>query len=101
MRKKEFFTVLAQKNPDLSHEQINRLGNRMVNTLMKAMHAGNRIEIRGFGSFFVRTCKTRLLRNPRTNEIIEIPLKRIPRFKAGKPLKEKANRPTKPPTDNS
>ena len=101
MRKKEFLTALKKNRPDLSDGQINRMGNRIIDLLMEAMQQRSRIEIRGFGTFFVRTCKSRLLRSPRTGEMIETPVKHIPRFKAGKELKEKVNDASNPPASQS
>jgi integration host factor subunit beta len=60
----------------------------MVEALMK----GDRIEIRGFGSFVNRSYEAYKGRNPRTGEVIEVKDKKLPFFKVGKELKEEINR---------
>ena len=94
MRKKEFIKQLSEKFPDLTEEEIGRVSNKIFNELVDAMRRGERAELRGFGTFYTSARKMRLLRSPRTGRTIEIPAKRIPRFKAGKELKEKVNNST-------
>src|SRR5690625_7817432 len=52
---------------------------------------GQRIEIRGFGSFTVTTRAARMGRNPRSGETVHVPAKRVPHFKAGKELRERVD----------
>ena len=56
-----------------------------------ALHRGEKIEIRGFGSFTVRLRRAKEGRNPKTGEKVSIPEKRIPFFKVGKELRELVN----------
>jgi integration host factor subunit beta len=56
-----------------------------------AMKAGDRIEIRGFGSFKVKQYKPYVGRNPKTGEKVEVKAKKLPFFKVGKELKEMVN----------
>ncbi|MCH9758291.1 MAG: integration host factor subunit beta [Proteobacteria bacterium] len=91
MRKKEFLKVLAERFPDLPEELIVRMSNKIIEQIISTLKDGGRVEIRGFGAFFYSTRKPRLLTNPRTNAVIEIPEKRIPRFKAGKSLSKRVN----------
>ena len=56
------------------------------------MERGERVEVRGFGSFGVRSYKSYKGRNPKTGEIVDVPPKRLPFFKVGKELKEMVNR---------
>ncbi|MEO5658133.1 MAG: HU family DNA-binding protein, partial [Nitrospiria bacterium] len=53
---------------------------------------GDKIEIRGFGSFRLRNRRTREGRNPKTGTTVQVPAKRVPFFKAGKELKELVDR---------
>ena len=80
----------------------------IVNCIFESMEAslkrGERIEIRGFGSFEIRHYKSYEGRNPRTGDPVEVQPKRLPFFKVGKELKERVNetdgqesRPQKPP----
>lgn len=91
MRKKEFLQQLAEKFPDLSEVEVTRAGDKIFNELIAAMRRGERAELRGFGTFYTSWRKTRLLRGPRTGRTVEIPARRLPRFKAGKELKQKVN----------
>jgi len=59
--------------------------------IIEALNRGEKVELRGFGSFRVRERGARRGRNPKTGAAIEIPAKRIPYFKAGKELKEAIN----------
>jgi integration host factor subunit beta len=49
---------------------------------------GNKVEIRGFGSFVIRERNARIAHNPRSREIVEVPAKRVPFFKAGNDLRK-------------
>ena len=57
----------------------------------QALHRGEKIELRGFGSFRLRERKARIGRNPKTGETVDVPAKKVPYFKAGKELKELIN----------
>jgi len=71
----------------LAVEIVNLIFDRFTESLLK----GERIEIRGFGSFSVRSYKTYDGRNPKTGEKIPVKQKRLPFFKVGKELREKVN----------
>ena len=59
--------------------------------LRESLISGERIEIRGFGSFVTKSYKAYLGRNPRTGETIDVPAKRLPFFKVGKELRERVD----------
>ena len=59
--------------------------------MIAAMKRGERIEIRGFGSFEVRDYKAYQGRNPRTGDAVQVPPKKLPFFKVGKELRERVN----------
>lgn len=67
----------------------------VVNTIFdgigQALVGGDRVEIRGFGSFTVRDRDAREARNPKSGEIVQIPAKKTPFFKTGKELRERVN----------
>jgi integration host factor subunit beta len=67
----------------------------IVKTVFKcvtqALHRGENIELRGFGSFRLRDRKARIGRNPKTGETVNVPAKKVPYFKAGKELKDLIN----------
>ncbi len=70
-----------------AEEVVNMVFNDMTNALAK----GDRVEIRGFGSFKVKKYKGYKGRNPKTGEIIKVKPKRLPFFKCGKDLKERVD----------
>ena len=65
--------------------------NVMFDAMVGALERGERIEIRGFGSFEVRSYKPYEGRNPRTGEPVQVKAKRLPFFKVGKELRERVN----------
>jgi integration host factor subunit beta len=77
----ERFGQLGQRDAELAVKAI-------LEAISEALIEGQRIEIRGFGSFSVNHRPSRLGRNPRSGESVEIPAKRVPHFKAGKALRE-------------
>jgi len=63
----------------------------MTETIVKALQNGEKVEIRGFGSFSVKSHEAREGRNPKSGEKISIAAKKTPTFKPGKELKERIN----------
>ena len=63
----------------------------LFESVIKALKAGDKLEVRGFGSFRVRQRKARVGRNPKTGEKVEVPAKRVPYFKPSKELKDLIN----------
>src|SRR2546423_14712279 len=66
-------------------------GETIFDSIVKALRAGDKIEIRGFGSFRTRQRKPRVGRNPKTGARVEVPAKKIPFFKPSKELKDLVN----------
>ena len=65
-------------------------------SIIDALHRGEKIELRGFGSFRLRQREPRKGRNPKTGDRVDVPPKRVPYFKPGKELKELINRVSEP-----
>jgi integration host factor subunit beta len=63
----------------------------IFDSVVRSLRAGDKIEIRGFGSFRTRQRKPRIGRNPKTGERVEVPAKKIPFFKPSKELKDLVN----------
>ncbi len=63
--------------------------NAFVDSVSGAMARGDKVTLVGFGTFDVATRKARKARNPRTGQVINVPSKRVPRFRAGTELKKK------------
>ena len=75
----------------LQRSKAEQLINTMFDAMVEALQNGDRIEIRGFGSFEVRHYKGYEGRNPRTGEPVHVQPKRLPFFKVGKDLRERIN----------
>jgi integration host factor subunit beta len=76
----------------LTKQQAEEIVNTVFLTIVDSLRDGRKIELRGFGSFRIRSRGARVGRNPKTGERVEVPPKRIPYFKPGKELKEQLNR---------
>lgn len=76
----------------LSKKHAETIVNTVFGSIVEALEADEKIELRGFGSFRVRRRRSRQGRNPKTGDQVAVPEKRIPYFKPGKELKELINR---------
>ncbi len=76
----------------LTKKQAETIVNIVFDSIVDSLRAGEKIELRGFGSFRLRSRKSRTGRNPKTGEKVEVPSKKIPYFKPGKELKEMINK---------
>jgi len=91
MTKRELIEKLADRVKDLSLKDSEIIVNTIFDTMTDALATGDRIEIRGFGSFQVKERRSREGRNPRTGEKVMVEEKKVPFFKVGKELKEKVD----------
>ena len=91
MNKSELVETLAVKY-GLSLKKAEEVVSTIVDAMTAALKSGERIEIRGFGSFVVNEYKAYLGRNPKTGQPIEVKPKKLPFFKVGKELREKITR---------
>src|SRR2546425_11712234 len=76
----------------LTKKQAVTIVNIVFDSIVDSLRSGQKIELRGFGSFRLRSRKSRTGRNPKTGEKVEVPSKKIPYFKPGKELKELINK---------
>ena len=76
---------------ELTKKDAERLVEIVFESIIDSLNRGEKIELRGFGSFRVRERGSRRGRNPKTGAAVNIPAKRVPYFKAGKELKELIN----------
>jgi integration host factor subunit beta len=90
MTKSDPITLLATRH-NLTEVQATRIVNLIFDGFKDALVKGDRIEIRGFGSFVMREYKTYTGRNPKTGNEVEVRPKRAPYFKVGKELTERMN----------
>jgi nucleoid DNA-binding protein len=87
MTKAELVNHVAATVP-LSKHQIDTVLTRFLQGIMDALHAGDTVELRGFGRFRLRHRQARAGRNPRTGATVQIPAKAVPAFTAGKAFQE-------------
>ncbi len=91
MTKSELIAGIAGANPHLPLEEVGRAVNKVFGEIAEALARGDRVELRGFGAFTVRTRKARIGRNPKTGETVSVNEKQVPYFKAGKGLRLRIN----------
>ena len=91
MIKSELVLRIAEKYPHLYQRDVEAIVNRLLDEVGDAMGRGDRVELRGFGTFSVKQREARIGRNPRTGETIKIAAANTPGFKAGKALKDACN----------
>jgi integration host factor subunit beta len=87
MTKSQLIDAIHGKSTGLTRLQVAEVVDAMIEAMTGALAHGDKVEIRGFGSFTVRQREARKSRNPRTGEMVEVPAKRVPHFKPGKELK--------------
>ena len=91
MIKSELILHLAERNPHLYQRDIERIVSTVFDEISAALARGDRVELRGFGAFSVRSRPARAGRNPRTGEQVSVKAKHVPFFKSGKELRERLN----------
>jgi integration host factor subunit beta len=87
MTKAELVEKVADKI-QLTKKQAETVVNILLNSITEALSEGDKVELRGFGSFRIRNRNPREGRNPKTGDTVQIPAKRVPFFKAGKALRD-------------
>ena len=90
MTKAELVEEVARVS-DLTKKHSESIVNTVFDSIAQSLRAGEKIELRGFGSFRIRQRGPRIGRNPKTGDQVNVPPKRIPYFKPGKELKELLN----------
>jgi integration host factor subunit beta len=91
MIKSELIARLAEKNPHLYHRDIERIVSCIFDEIAAALARGDRVELRGFGAFSVKSRPARTGRNPRTGDAVSVAEKYVPFFKTGKELRDSLN----------
>ena len=91
MTKSELIERIAAVQIQLSVKDIELAVKMILDHMAEALATGDRIEIRGFGSFSLHYREARLGRNPKTGEKVELQGKYVPHFKPGKELKDRVN----------
>jgi len=91
MTKGELIEVISQR-PDFNLKKAETVVNTIFDSMSDALTQGDRVEIRGFGSFEVRDYGSYTGRNPKTGAEVRVAAKKAPFFKTGKELRERVNR---------
>lgn len=93
MTKSEMAEKLAEKI-NIKKQQAEEIINIFTNSIIDALAQGDKVEIRGFGSFRVRHRAAKEGRNPKTGEKVSVPAKKVPFFKTGKDFREVVDKKT-------
>ena len=91
MTRSELIEILAEKNPELMFKDVENSVKYMLEQMAQTLENGNRVEIRGFGSFCLHYRAPRSGRNPKTGTTVQLEAKLVPHFKPGKELRERVD----------
>ena len=91
MTKSDLIAQLAERFPQLVAKDADFAVKMILDAMSEALVKGDRIEIRGFGSFSLNYRPPRVGRNPKSGEKVDVPEKWVPHFKAGKELRERVD----------
>ena len=91
MIKSELVAKISQANPHLYQRDVERIVNTVFGEISNALSRGDRVELRGFGAFSVKTRPARMGRNPRTGAAVSVAEKTVPFFKTGKEMRDRLN----------
>ena len=91
MTKSELIAQLSTKQPQLDYRDVELAVKELIDQLSTALAAGQRIEVRGFGSFSLHYRPPRVGSNPKTGDSVQVPDKHVPHFKPGKELRERVD----------
>ena len=91
MTKSELIEILSRRQAHLKADDVDLAVKSLLEMMGGALASGDRIEIRGFGSFSLHYRPPRLGRNPKTGDSVALPGKHVPHFKPGKELREKVS----------
>ena len=89
INKKDLIEIIAKEQDQLPYRDIELSVKTIIQSMVKSLRKGERIEIRGFGSFSLRYRKPRVGRNPKSGQSVSIEERYVPHFKPGKNLKER------------
>ena len=91
MTKSELIERIAARQLQLSAKDVELAVKAIIEQMSQTLASGDRIEIRGFGSFSLHYREPRLGRNPKTGETVELAGKYVPHFKPGKEMRDRVN----------
>ncbi len=91
MTKSELIEIIARRQTQLPYKDVELSVKALIEQMAQSLSSGERIEIRGFGSFSLHYRPPRVGRNPKTGESVSLEGKYVPHFKPGKELRERVN----------
>jgi integration host factor subunit beta len=91
MTKSELIDLLSENQKHLAHLDVELAVRSILEQMSTALAGGDRVEIRGFGSFSLHFRAPRMGRNPKTGDSVALPGKHVPHFKPGKSLRERVD----------
>lgn len=91
MTKSELIEILSRRQGHLKSDDVDMAVKTLLEMMSNALTEGERIEVRGFGSFSLHFRPPRLGRNPKTGDSVALPGKYVPHFKPGKELRDRVN----------
>lgn len=91
MTKSELIELIARRQTQFSQKDVELAVNQIIDSMIQSLSNGDRIEIRGFGSFSLHDRKARTGRNPKTGEKVQLSAKKVPHFKPGKSLRDRVD----------
>ncbi len=91
MTRSELILLIKKQSPNLDSKEVELAIELFFNEIVMGLTSGSRVELRGFGSFSIKSRSPRIARNPRTGEKVQIGSRLLPFFKAGKELNNLIN----------
>jgi integration host factor subunit beta len=91
MTKSDLIEILSEKQPLLNYRDVELAVKQILEQMSESLSTGDRIEIRGFGSFTLHHRPPRVGRNPKSGKSVELDEKYVPHFKPGKELRDRVN----------
>ncbi len=91
MTRSDLITILSGRQPLLNHKDVELAVKNMIEQMSNSISIGERIEIRGFGSFILHHRLPRVGRNPKSGRSVDLDEKYVPHFKPGKELRDRVN----------
>tara|TARA_B100001027_G_scaffold210727_1_gene178182 strand:+ start:304 stop:582 length:279 start_codon:yes stop_codon:yes gene_type:complete len=92
MNKSDLIKKISERKDYLNEDDISQTINIILSLISKTLSTGNRVEIRNFGTFSIRSREQRISRNPKTGTTVQVNPKHHPYFRASKHLKESLNK---------
>jgi len=91
MTKSDLIEILSEKQPLLNYRDVELAVKQILEQMSESLSTGDRIEIRGFGSFTLHHRPPRVGRNPKSGKSVDLDEKYVPHFKPGKELRDRVN----------